>query len=60
MLKEPMVTKTFLETKPAGVVIPLKLPTQYAVRGYQATSYTVAWDAGAKEYRVALSGLVMR
>lgn len=60
MLMEPMVTKTLLETKPAAVVTPLKLPAQYAARGYQATSYTVAWDAGAKEYRVALSGLVMR
>lgn len=28
--------------------------------GYQATSYTVAYDAGAKEYRIALSGLVSR
>jgi len=41
-------------------VTPVKVPAQYAVRGYQATSYTVAWDAGANEYRVALSGLVMR
>lgn len=57
---EPMVTKGYLETKPAAVVTPVKLPTQYAARGYQATSYTVAYDAGAKEYRIALSGLVSR
>jgi large repetitive protein len=37
---EPMVAKSYLETKPAAVVTPLKLPTQYALRGYQATSYT--------------------
>lgn len=57
---EPMVAMSYLETKPAAVVTPLKLPAQYAVRGYQATSYTVDFDAGAKEYRVALSGLVQR
>ena len=57
---EPMLTKAYLETKPVPVVTPVKLPTQYSERGYQATSYTVAWDAGAKEYRIALSGLVPR
>ena len=57
---EPMVTKAYLETKPAAVATPVKLPAQYASRGYQATSYTVSWDAAAKEHRIALSGLVMR
>lgn len=57
---EPMVTKAYLETKPAAVVTPVKLPAQYATRGYQATSYTVDYDAGTKEYRIALSGLVQR
>ena len=57
---EPMVTKAYLETKRAAVVTPLKLPAQYAARGYQATSYTVGYDASAKEYRLALSGLVQR
>jgi hypothetical protein len=60
MLHEPMVTKAFLETKHAPVVTPLKLPAQYASRGYQATSYTVGYDAGSKEYRIALSGLINR
>jgi len=60
MLNEPMVTKAFLETKPAAVVTPVKLPAQYATHGYQATSYTVACDAGAREYRIAFSGLVLR
>jgi hypothetical protein len=57
---EPMVTKAYLETKPAAVVTPVNLPAQFATRGYQATSYTVAYDAVAKEYRVALAGLVLR
>jgi hypothetical protein len=57
---EPMVAKSYLETKPAGVATLVKLPAQYAARGYQPTSYTVAYDATAKEYRIALSGLVAR
>jgi hypothetical protein len=60
MLNEPMVTKAFLETKPAAVVTPIKLPTQFATHGYQATSYTIAYNAGDKEYRIALTGLVLR
>ena len=57
---EPMMTKAYLETKPAPLPTPVKLPTQYSVHGYQATSYTVGYDASAKEYRIALSGLVLR
>ena len=57
---EPMIAKSYLETKPAAVVTPVKLPARYATRGYQPTSYTVAYDAAAKEYLVALSGLVQR
>lgn len=57
---EPMVTKAFLETKPAADATPVKLPAQHATRGYQATSYTVGYDAATNEYRIALSGLVLR
>jgi hypothetical protein len=57
---EPMVAKAYLETKPAAAVLPVKLPAQYAKAGYQATSYAVGFDAAAKEYRIALSGLVRR
>jgi hypothetical protein len=60
MLNEAMVTKAYLETKPPAVVTPLKLPAQYATHGYQATSYTVGYDAVAKDYRIALSGLALR
>ncbi|MEO7368491.1 MAG: DUF5602 domain-containing protein [Gemmatimonadaceae bacterium] len=57
---EPMVAKAYLETKPDAVVTPVKLPAQYATTGYQATSYMVEWAAGTKEYRISLSGLVLR
>ena len=57
---EPMVAKTYLETKPAPVTTSLKLPAQYATHGYQATSYTVAYDQATKEYRVSLVALVVR
>jgi hypothetical protein len=57
---EPMMTKAYLETKPAPVVTPVKLPTSYATHGYQATTYTLGWDAIAHEYRIALSNLVLR
>ncbi|MEO5904416.1 MAG: DUF5602 domain-containing protein [Gemmatimonadaceae bacterium] len=57
---EPMVAKSYLETKPVAVVTPVKLPAQYATSGYQATSYIVGWDAGTNEYRISLSGLVLR
>ena len=55
-----MIANSYLETKPAKVVTPVKPPVQYAVRGYHATSYTVEYDAGTKEYKIALSSLVAR
>lgn len=57
---EPMIAKSYLETKPAAVVTSVKLPAQYSAHGYQPTSYTVAFDQVTKEYRVAVSGLVLR
>jgi hypothetical protein len=57
---EPMVAKSYLETKPAVATASLKLPEQYSVRGYQPTLYTVGYDAVAKEHRVAIAGLVAR
>jgi hypothetical protein len=57
---EPMLTKAYLESKPAAVVTPVKLPAQYGASGYQPTSYTVSYDAAAKEYRVSLTGLTLR
>ncbi len=57
---EPMIAKSYLETKPSPVVLPLKLPAKYSAPGYHPTSYTVGYDTSAKEYRIALSGLVLR
>jgi hypothetical protein len=57
---EPMVAKSYLDTKPSAVVTPLKLPAHYSTHGYHPTSYSVAWDGTAKEYRVALTGFVSR
>jgi hypothetical protein len=57
---EPMVAKTYLETKPAPVTTSLKLAAQNATHGYQATSYTVAYDQSTQEYSISLAGLVVR
>jgi hypothetical protein len=57
---EPMVAKSYLETKPAVASVSLKLPTQYSARGYQPTTYAVGYDPTTKEHRVAISGLVSR
>jgi hypothetical protein len=39
---------------------PVAVPARYAAPGYYPTEYRVYWNAGAKEYRVALSGLLRR
>jgi hypothetical protein len=57
---EPMIAKAYLETKPAAVLTSIKQPAQYSARGYQPTSYSVGYDASAKEYRIAITGLVSR
>jgi hypothetical protein len=54
------VAKAFLDTKPAASTKPVTLPARFAARGYHATTYTVAWDAAAAEYRIALAGLAPR
>ena len=56
---EPMITKAFLETKP-DFQAPIAVPARYAAAGRYPTEYRVYWSAGAKEYRVALAGLVQR
>jgi hypothetical protein len=56
---EPMVTRAFLESKP-DFTAPVPAAARYDRPGYYPTSYSVRWDAGAKEYRVALTGLVRR
>ena len=56
---EPMIATAFLATHPS-MTSPLKLPSQYATPGYYPTSYTIAYDAAAKEFRIALGGFVSR
>ena len=56
---EPMVTVAYLQSKPDfSSAIPV--PAQYPEAGYFPTSYKVTYDAQAKEYRVALTGLTWR
>jgi hypothetical protein len=57
---EPMLSKSYLETKPTNAVTPLKLPAKFATQGLQATAYLVHWDATAREYRVALTNFEPR
>ncbi|HEX8708191.1 MAG TPA: DUF5602 domain-containing protein [Pyrinomonadaceae bacterium] len=56
---EPMITKSFLETK-TNVTEFLKLPAKYAVAGYYPTRYSIKYDAATREYTVALEGMVRR
>ncbi|MBE0530354.1 MAG: DUF5602 domain-containing protein [Rhodospirillales bacterium] len=53
---EPMVTKAFLETKP-DVTLAVRTPKAYSRPGWYPTRYRVAYDAGAKTYVVAMTGL---
>jgi hypothetical protein len=56
---EPMVTREYLLTHP-DAVSPISVPARYAQSGWYPTSYRVTYDAQAKEYRIALSGMVQR
>ena len=55
---EPMIAKSYLDSKPALVVRPLKLPQQYSTTGYQGTAYSTVYDATKNEFRIALVNLV--
>lgn len=61
---EPMITKAYIEsirTVAGGLVTtPIKLATSVEKPGYFPTRYTIQWDAGSKEYRIALDSLVQR
>lgn len=53
---EPMITRAFLETKP-NVTETVKLPAKFTSSGSYPTRYTVRYDAGKKEYTVALEAM---
>jgi len=60
---EPMITKAFIETaktKEGGYSYPVSLPAKVARTGGYPASYSIAWNAAAKEYRIAIDGLVMK
>ncbi len=56
---EPMITKTFLETKPC-LTQAVKQPAKYQQPGYYPTTYSAKYDPSRKEYTVALEGLIQR
>ncbi len=64
---EPMITRAHLLEKRRSAdpavrdeVIPLPLPRKYQAPGHYPTAYRITWDARAREYRVALTGLARR
>jgi hypothetical protein len=56
---EPMITKSFLETK-TNVTELIKLPAKYARNAYYPTKYSVRFDPVTKEYTIALEGMTLR
>lgn len=53
---EPMVSRDYLLTHPSNVTESVPVPKAYPASGEFPTSYSVTYDAVAKEYRVALTG----
>lgn len=64
---EPMITRAHIlekrtATDPAvrDQIIPISTPAKYQVSGYYPSAYRIAWDANAKEYRIALTQLTKK
>jgi len=64
---EPMITRDFILSKKEATAaaerdefIPISVPNAYAKPGYYPAGYRIAWDAEAKEYRVAMAQLAWR
>jgi hypothetical protein len=53
---EPMVTRSFLQTKP-NFYGPVKIPAKYSRPGYYPTSYSVKYDGGRHAYVIEIAGL---
>lgn len=60
MFYEPMFTKALLDSKSAIATTVLKIPSRYSKAGSYPTSYKLGFDAGSKEFVIALTGLVPR
>ena len=56
---EPMVTLAYLQSNP-DVTAPISVASLYAQAGWYPTAYRVSYDAQAKTYYVALTGLAER
>jgi hypothetical protein len=56
---EPMITKAYLDSHP-NATTPIPQPAKWAIAAYYPTTYTVAYDPTAKEYRITLGGLTQR
>jgi hypothetical protein len=56
---EPMITKEFLESRPA-VRVPVGVAERYDPAGYYPASYAIRWDEESGDYRVALADLAWR
>jgi hypothetical protein len=64
---EPMVTRAFILSRREAAtaaardtVMALSAPQRVAEPGYYPSAYRIAWDARAREYRVALTQLTRR
>ncbi|HET7459499.1 MAG TPA: DUF5602 domain-containing protein [Gemmatimonadaceae bacterium] len=64
---EPMITRAYIAAKhdatdPAvqDEIIPVSTAQRYAPAGYYPSAYRIAYDAQAKEYRIAMTQLVWR
>lgn len=64
---EPMITRAYLLAKKTATdaavrdeVLPIGMPAKYQVPGYYPQAYRITWDDKAREYRIALTGLVAR
>lgn len=55
---EPMIAKSFLDSKPALVKRTVPLPQLGSTTGYQATAYSVVYDEPKRVYRIALVDFV--
>lgn len=54
---EPMITKAYLDSHPSNATRSIPQPAQWAKPGSYPTTYTVNYDAAAKEFRITLGGL---
>jgi hypothetical protein len=59
---EPMITKAFMESlqNTVGMSRTIPVAAQVQAAGYYPSSYSIRYDAAAKEYHISLDGLTYR